>query len=346
MASQSSKNADCGKCGVAVASKDKAVECEVCRDWFHNKCEEVSDETYKVLQKDKKVHWYCSSCGKAAKKIYEILLDIESRQAKVENELKTMNTKLKEVVDKMEKISKECDKIKRMKEELEEQFEMNEQTVEAVKELKEKVEKALENDTQIKEVVKESMKEQFSEVTSRMSTVNNTLEQVRTQAAEQRDRESRACNVIIYNVTESQSNVKEERWKFDRKWCLDLFNKTLGVPIREDDMKRFLRLGKVKSKEGEPSGAGSTGARPVLIQFRDRILKNMIMESLSKLKDADDEYKKIIFAHDMTQSERTECKRLVQEAKVKQSEDVSGEFLYRVRGTPGNLRIEKIRKRN
>ena len=29
----------------------------------------------------------------------------------------------------------------------------------------------------------------------------------------------------------------------------------------------------------------------VLIQFRDRILKNMVMESVSKLKGADDKYK-------------------------------------------------------
>jgi len=54
----------------------------------------------------------------------------------------------------------------------------------------------------------------------------------------------------------------------------------------------------------------------------------------------------MIFAHDMTREEREECKRLVAEAKKKQSEDQSGEFMYRVRGTPGNLRIDKIRKRN
>ena len=75
-------------------------------------------------------------------------------------------------------------------------------------------------------------------------------------------------------------------------------------------------------------------------------MKNMIMESLSKLKDAELKYKQVIFAHDMTREEREECKRLVAEAKKKQSEDQSEEFMYRVRGTPGNLRIDKIRKRN
>jgi hypothetical protein len=102
-------------------------------------------------------------------------------------------------------------------------------------------------------------------------------------------------------------------------------------------MKRFIRLGKAENSQ--------SGTRPVLIQFRDRILKNMIMESLSKLKDADEDYKKIIFAHDMTRDEREKCKKLVADAKKLQEEDSSGEFLYRVKGTPGDFRVVKIRKR-
>jgi len=153
---------------------------------------------------------------------------------------------------------------------------------------------------------------------------------------EERDREQRASNIIMYNIAEPAGASREDKWRSDRQFCMDLFNKVLGVSIVENDMKRFLRLGKSRDSAESP--------RPVLVQFRDRVLKNMIMESLSKLKDA--RYKQVIFAHDMTREEREECKRLVAEAKKKQSEDHSGEFMYRVRGTPGNLRIDKIRKRN
>ena len=65
------------------------------------------------------------------------------------------------------------------------------------------------------------------------------------------------------------------------------------MEIREDDIRRFVRLGKMDSI---PVGK----ARPVLIQFRNRVLINMIMESVGKLKQADEQFKGIIFDHDMT----------------------------------------------
>ena len=71
-----------------------------------------------------------------------------------------------------------------------------------------------------------------------------------------------------------------------------MFNKVLGVPIREDDIRRFVRLGRANLVQPGK-------ARPVLIQFRDRILKNMVMESVSKLKGAEEKYSRIILTHDM-----------------------------------------------
>ena len=60
-------------------------------------------------------------------------------------------------------------------------------------------------------------------------------------------------------------------------------------------------------------------------------MKNMILDSLNKLKEAEDKYKRIIFSHDFTKEERNECKQLVEEAKKKENEDASGEFIDRVR---------------
>jgi len=48
------------------------------------------------------------------------------------------------------------------------------------------------------------------------------------------------------------------------------------------------------------------------------------MESLYKLRHAESKFKKIIVAHDMTQIERAECKRLVAEAKSLADTDSSG----------------------
>ena len=121
----------------------------------------------------------------------------------------------------------------------------------------------------------------------------------------------------MYKVQEPRTTNQEERWREVRELCLELFNKILRVPIKEEDVKKFVRLGKMNSvQERKP--------RPFLIQFRDRVLKNMIMESLGKLKDADEIFKKIIFTHVMTMEDREEYKRLVNEAKAKQGDDLSG----------------------
>jgi len=48
----------------------------------------------------------------------------------------------------------------------------------------------------------------------------------------------------------------------------------------------------------------------------------------------------------MKVSKRQECKRLVEEAKELSSRDTLGEFVYRVRGLPGEMKITKFRVRN
>ena len=69
------------------------------------------------------------------------------------------------------------------------------------------------------------------------------------------------------------------------------------------------------------------------------------MESLSKLKNADENYKLIIFTHDITKDDRDDYKKLVEEAKKSQDENTSGEYIYRVKGTLGKFVRLKIRRR-
>jgi hypothetical protein len=56
-----------------------------------------------------------------------------------------------------------------------------------------------------------------------------------------------------------------------------------------------------------------------------------------------DYYKKIGIKHDMTQDEREKEIALKREAKKKQEDDKSGNFLYLVRGHPRERRIVKIK---
>ena len=68
------------------------------------------------------------------------------------------------------------------------------------------------------------------------------------------------------------------------------------------------------------------------------------MESLGMLKDADDRFRNISITHDMTKSDREQCKEMVQQAIEKRAADQSGEFKYLVKGAPGSMRVIKVRK--
>jgi len=47
----------------------------------------------------------------------------------------------------------------------------------------------------------------------------------------------------------------------------------------------------------------------------------------------------------MTQIEREVCRKLVADEKAEEAKDKSGEYIYRVRGLPGKMKVVKIKMR-
>ena len=176
------------------------------------------------------------------------------------------------------------------------------------------------------------MDSKFQKVTVDVTKVQQTLADVKVKVDEERDRENRSHNVIIYRVAET--GEREDRVKTDKAFCMKLLKDVLRLEVQDSDVKSVFRLGK---RDGAD--------RPLMVQFRDKSVKNGMMESLYRLKDAEDSFRHISVTHDLTQLERAECKKLVEEAKKKQQEE-SGEYLWRVRGLPGQLKLVKIRRGN
>ena len=158
--------------------------------------------------------------------------------------------------------------------------------------------------------------------------------QTKKIAEEEKDKESRGNNVIIYRVKE-KAGTKEECRKHDNDFCMSLIKDQLSIDMGEDDIKMVFRIGKREQD--------ATNTRPLLLQFRERSIKNRMMESLSKLKNCSDDFKHVSITHDLTPAERVECKTLVEQAKRKQEEE-TGEYIWRVRGLPGHLKIVRFRK--
>lgn len=169
--------------------------------------------------------------------------------------------------------------------------------------------------------------------TIELKTIKEKVIKVEEKLREADLQEQRKNNVIIHRIAESGASTEDLKRIDDKTVTLQLFKDVLQVNCDNSDIKRIFRLGKFTGKD-----------RPLLIEFKDGRTKNQIMESLSKLKNAEERFKTISICHDMTESERIQCRTLVKEAKDKQAADQSGEWLYRVRGVPGNMRIVKLRK--
>ena len=58
--SRSDQNGKCKNCNRRVTYRGKGVECESCKNWFHARCQKISNEEYANMQA---VVWICTFCS-------------------------------------------------------------------------------------------------------------------------------------------------------------------------------------------------------------------------------------------------------------------------------------------
>ena len=135
------------------------------------------------------------------------------------------------------------------------------------------------------DIAKREVGAKMSAVTADMSTVQDTLEKTKLLINELKDKESRANNVIVYKA--ETTVVERKEWMTQEKsCCLNLFNEALDIKVKQVDIKRMLRLRKLENNR--------PNCRPILIEFRDKTIKNQAIECAPKLRYASDLYSKTI----------------------------------------------------
>ena len=352
----------CGECKKICSNKDKCIQCELCELWFHAACEDVSEDTYKLMNQDK-VHFYCGKCNKTVGKIMDI---IKCRQDKMEIELIQATKDIKEIKEMIAVLQKEKDRerneylreVNEMKlrlsvmekKDIEKQVEdltkaflqeenwldakMNEQPVIERKDIEKQVED-LTNAFLQDEKWSDILKKKVEEVSGEMDNVRKMVVDTKELAEDERDREQRRRNIIVYRVPESTATTADNRKQEDFTLAMKLMEFIIAEDFEQQEITKVIRLG--RKQEGHN--------RPLMIQLHSAMTKNYIMQNTWKLKEAPSNLKGLIVCHDLTIKEREECKKLVEEAKTRETDDLTGEWIYRVRGTPGKWRIVKWRRR-
>lgn len=320
----------CGQCNKAVTDRDRGVLCDMCESWYHTSCEGISEEVYKVLDKTDALHWFCNRCNSGVVKILKSVGKLTDKIAEVEARMLAIQGETQSEMQKLRQSINEIDNTVRNVVEAKLTGEVKKNVEQHVVQFRDIVKEQLEE-----EIGKKELLSQVTEVSGELDEVRKSIQITKEQADEQRDKESRRNNIILYNVPESDSPRVGDRNKADISFSLQMFNNCMNVGLTEEDFINVFRLG----KRGE-------SPRPLMIQLAGYNHKNLIMESLYKLRHAESKFKRIVVAHDMTKTEREECKRLVSEAKSMTEDEDSGEYTYRVRGLPGKMKIVKIRVRS
>ena len=81
----------CGTCKKTVGKE--GVLCEMCECWYHCKCQDILEDTCKLLNQDK-IHFYCGICDKTVGKIVKTLIDLNRRQDKLEEKISKVEEEL------------------------------------------------------------------------------------------------------------------------------------------------------------------------------------------------------------------------------------------------------------
>ena len=146
-----------------------------------------------------------------------------------------------------------------------------------------------------------------------------------------------ARGVILHRVDEFESSDIMARSSHDRDFVLEMFGKVLEVGIGQEDLGKTIRLGKLNS-DGR--------SRHLLIELRSERVKREVMNNVSKLRSAEDKFRKVGVAHDLSPVQQKDIKKTfaVKKAILDDTGEGSENDHFRVVGNMNRIRVIPVKK--
>ena len=342
---QVSKLAMCPDCSSPVNDDDEALLCDACSDWYHIACQGIEDSTYEFLQNTEdrgataQFHWYCKKCNGERKGVGCILSEIKRLQASLSKQIEG----LAELFDRRE--HRDAERFNVIEERL------------ANLENKGAQENQDDLDAKMEEIINRKLADiqrgdQGQGARLNTDIVSAADMEAKATLKDLKDEEARKTNLILFRVPESDRQDHKGRVQEDIAFFATLCKTHLNIDnFSEDNIIKITRLGKKLEKRDEQSNGAVGGdehvvtqKRPLLIKLDSIVTKMKILRNSSKLKDAPAEYRNVSVDHDLTPNQKKQQKELLAKAKDMESQDTTGNFKYRVRGSPGEMWIKKIQK--
>lgn len=304
----------CGECKKTVGRNDKAVECELCEMWFHCRCENVAEDTYKLMNQDK-IHFYCGRCDKAAGKILKTVLGIQRKQEHMVEELDGVKKEVAELrkipfvrQDQLDDKLKDIPEVKQLKTEW---AEMKKAMTDKLSQ-QDKPVGVNEGDgvqKQVEDLTAAFLQDgSWTEVVKKRVTTEMTvgLQMVRVEIEENREIERRKGNIIMFGVPET-----------DAEQDIDTVDNIFANGLHLDatrHVSKMMRLGRHLSADRP---------RPLRIELKTLESKKEILIRAKSLKETA-AYKRMFIAPDLTKKQQAEDKELRRQLKEFRDKGESG----------------------
>lgn len=196
-----------------------------------------------------------------------------------------------------------------------------------------KVQSKLEEENKQLRLENESLKDILKQLQDKMECFKTEImKEIKDELREEQDKEKRKPNLILFQMTESDSTDMKEVVEHDQAISMDFF--TNGVNVSEVEIEEVIRLGKKQNING-PTGeqeselAPRPRPRPLLVKLKNERMKWTILKNAKNLKYARNEYRKISIVPDLTPKEREIDKNLRAQLKEKRDQGEEGWYIYR-----------------
>ena len=285
------ETASCPKCEKDVSGTDEALQCEICQNWYHLKCQNINKKIYKFLSsKDgQDLHWYCSVCDKLALNVIKSMTQMETRIQNLELEVKCkadaahVNSKFQEIDTKLEKLNE-------FKNIADENF--------------------IELDTFITQTEEKlcTLEEKPDPTASQVKSTKEIQSIEENILTELEDRQKRQLNLVMFNVTECQSDDVQTRIQYD----INRLSELLEELDEDPEIKKVIRIGKKQETNEKP--------RPLKVTLNTLQSKKRVLQKAKNLKNSNEEWLKEVFIKpDMTPAQREKNRMLWKELQEKNS---------------------------
>ena len=358
----------CKKCEEKLGEDENSVRCDSCKAWFHVICAKLTNKDLENITKlGEKTKWFCETCAPTIeamlienKKLKTDNIELGKQNQLMRKELENLKKDMNELklavapieTNIHDKISEELDVgLNRMKSSLTdvgERIKNIERDNNIITDVFFDFEKKL---SELKEELRTDIKEETRKIfdnncakftksndnitqleRTNLINPNEYIDQIRKSVEDKfddrKDKENRKCNLIFYNIKESNYSNQDRNADNDFEICSKVIYEEIAV--ESFTIMHMMRLGKTSNND-KP--------RPILIQFRTESEKWEILRKAKNLRHSR-RYGIIYVSRDMTLAERKADKALREEMYQRREE---GEDCFIKNGVviPRNTNIRK-----